>query len=36
MALLWTTLPGFLAVGLMVILDTAGYFWVLKLTKIEY
>ncbi len=36
MALLWTTLPGFLAIGLMVILDTAGYFWVLKLTKIEY
>lgn len=36
MSLLWTTIPGFLALGLMVILDAAGYFWVLKLTKIEY
>lgn len=36
MSLMWTTIPGFIALGLIVILDTVGYFWVLKLTKIEY
>jgi len=36
MSLLWTTLPGFGALALIVILDTAGYFWVLKLSKVEY
>ena len=36
MRLMWTTIPGFLALGLVIILDTAGYFWVLKLSKIEY
>lgn len=36
MRLMWTTIPGFLALALVVILDTVGYFWVLKLSKIEY
>ena len=36
MKLMWTTLPGFLALGLVVILDFVGYMWVLKLTKVEY
>ena len=36
MSLLWTTMPGFLCIALIVILDTVGYFWVLKLSKIEY
>ena len=36
MSLLWTTWPGFGAIALIVILDTVGYFWVLKLSKIEY
>jgi tight adherence protein B len=36
MKLMWTTFPGFLALGLVVILDTIGYLWVLKLTKVEY
>ena len=36
MTLMWTTVPGWIALGLVVVLDTVGYFWVLKLTKIEY
>jgi tight adherence protein B len=36
MSLMWSTVPGWIALALVVILDTAGYFWVLKLTKIEY
>lgn len=36
MKLMWTTIPGFFALGLVIILDIIGYLWVLKLTKIEY
>jgi tight adherence protein B len=36
MKLMWTTLPGFIALGLVVVLDLVGYLWVLKLTKVEY
>lgn len=36
MKLMWSTVPGFLALALVVILDAIGYFWVLKLTKVEY
>lgn len=36
MSLMWTTIPGYIALALVVILDTAGYLWVLKLTKIDY
>jgi tight adherence protein B len=36
MKLMWSTMPGFVALGLVVILDTIGYLWVLKLTKVEY
>jgi len=36
MKLMWTTLPGYIALGLVILLDSIGYFWVLKLTKIEY
>jgi tight adherence protein B len=36
MSLLWTTIPGFCALGLVVILDTLGYLWVIKITKVKY
>jgi tight adherence protein B len=36
MRLMWTTVPGFIALGLVVILDVAGYFWVRKVANIEY
>lgn len=36
MGLMWTTLPGILALATVVILDTVGYFWVVKLTKVKY
>lgn len=36
MRLLWTTLPGILAMALAIILDVAGYFWVRKLSMVKY
>lgn len=36
MQLLWTTVPGILAMALAVILDVAGYFWVRKLSLVKY
>lgn len=35
-SLLWTTVPGFICLGLVVVLDTVGYFWVLKVSKVKY
>lgn len=35
-SLLWTTVPGFLCLGLVVILDAIGYMWVLKVSKVKY
>jgi tight adherence protein B len=36
MRLMWTTLPGFIALLFVVILDVAGYLWVRKMASIEY
>ena len=36
MRLMWTTVPGFLALALVVVLDVLGYFWVRKVASIEY
>jgi len=36
MRLLWTTMPGILALAVAVILDIAGYFWVRKLAMVKY
>ncbi|MEI6970999.1 MAG: secretion system protein, partial [bacterium] len=36
MQLLWTTIPGILAMALAIILDVAGYFWVRKLAMVKY
>lgn len=36
MRLMWTTVPGFLALALVVILDVVGYLWVRKVATIEY
>ena len=36
MSLMWTTLPGFVALALVVILDVLGYLWVIKITKVKY
>jgi len=36
MKLMWTTIPGFIALGTVILLDTIGYLWVLKLTKVDY
>jgi tight adherence protein B len=36
MELMWTTLPGFLALVLIIILDVLGYLWVLKIANVEY
>ena len=34
--LLWTTLPGFFSLGLVIVLDIAGYFWVRKVATVKY
>ena len=36
MRLMWTTLPGFIALAAVVILDVLGYLWVLKITNVKY
>ena len=36
MQLMWTTLPGFLCLVLVIGLDVAGYLWVRKLASVEY
>lgn len=36
MRLMWTTLPGFIALLFVVILDVVGYLWVRKMASIEY
>lgn len=36
MKLMWTTLPGILCLALVVILDTVGYLWVVKITNVKY
>ena len=36
MTLMWTTIPGMLALILAGVLDLVGYFWVLKMSKIKY
>ncbi len=36
MRLMWTTLPGVIALGLVVVLDTLGFLWVRKVGRIEY
>ncbi len=36
MKVMWTTIPGFISLGLVVVMDTVGYLWVVKLTKVDY
>jgi tight adherence protein B len=36
MRLMWTTVPGFIALCLVIILDVMGYLWVRKVASIEY
>ena len=36
MRLMWTTIPGFLCLLAVIILDTVGYLWVRKCANIEY
>jgi tight adherence protein B len=36
MRLMWTTVPGFLGLVAVVVLDTLGYLWVRKVSNIEY
>lgn len=36
MTLMWTTIPGMLALVLAGVLDLVGYFWVVKMSKIKY
>ncbi len=36
MRVMWTTLPGFFGLLLVVILDVVGYFWVRKVATVEY
>jgi tight adherence protein B len=36
MRLMWTTVPGFLLLLLAIVLDAVGYFWVLRLSRIQY
>jgi len=36
MKLMWSTIPGFIALGIVILLDTIGYLWVVKLTKVDY
>ena len=36
MRLMWTTIPGFICLVLVIVLDIVGYLWVRKLATIEY
>lgn len=36
MKLMWTTIPGLIALALVIVLDLLGYFWVRKAAAIEY
>lgn len=36
MRIMWTTIPGFIALLLVIALDLIGYFWVRKVASIEY
>lgn len=36
MSVMWTTVPGFAALAVAMILDVVGYLWVLKLSRIQY
>ncbi len=36
MSLMWTTVPGVIALCLVIVLDLVGYFWVRKVATIEY
>jgi tight adherence protein B len=36
MRLMWTTVPGLVALALIIILDVVGYLWVRKVANIEY
>jgi tight adherence protein B len=36
MGLMYTTLPGLVALGVVIILDVSGYLWVLKITDVKY
>ncbi len=36
MRLMWTTIPGLIALALVVLLDTLGFLWMRKLGRIEY
>jgi tight adherence protein B len=36
MRLMWTTIPGLIALALVILLDTVGFLWVRKLGRIEY
>ncbi len=36
MRLMWTTIPGFFALVLVIVLDVVGYFWVRKVADVKY
>ena len=36
MRLMWTTMPGLIALALVILLDVIGYLWVRKLADVEY
>jgi tight adherence protein B len=36
MRVMWTTIPGLIALGLVIVLDAVGFLWVRKLGRIEY
>jgi tight adherence protein B len=36
MRVMWTTIPGLIALALVILLDTVGFLWVRKLGRIEY
>jgi tight adherence protein B len=36
MQLMWTTIPGFLCLVAVIVLDIVGYLWVRKLATVEY
>jgi tight adherence protein B len=36
MRLMWTTIPGLIAMSLVVLLDVIGYLWVRKLADVQY
>jgi len=36
MQLMWTTVPGFCLLVLVIILDIIGYLWVRKVSQVEY